>query len=82
MLKGVLSAADVQGIAIGQEWFASLFLDRIGDDLRIIRPQEGKVPRLAEMHLDGDELAVDIKTLDSRRGDELFQFRQSTLFSG
>ena len=67
MLEGVLAAARVQGVAVGQEGHTALLLAQVGHDLGVVGAQIGQVAQLAEMHLDGDELALHVDVLDACR---------------
>jgi hypothetical protein len=67
VLKGVFAAARVQGVAVRQERQAALRLAQIGHNARVVRAQKGQIAQLAEVHLDGDELAVHVDVLDAGR---------------
>ena len=57
VLEGVLSAARIQGVAVGQEGHTALLLAQVGHDLGVVGAQIGQVAQLAEMYLDDDEPA-------------------------
>ena len=65
VLEGVLAAARIQGVAVGQKGHTALLLAQVGDYLSIVGAQIGQIAQLAEMHLDGDELALHIDVLDA-----------------
>ena len=67
VLEGVLSAARIQGVAVGQEGHTALLLAQVGHHLGVVGAQIGQVAQLAEMHLDGDELALHVDVLDACR---------------
>ena len=67
VLEGVLSAARIQGIAVSQEGHTALLLAQVGHHLGVVGAQIGQVAQLAEMHLDGDELALHVDVLDACR---------------
>ena len=67
VLQCVLAAARIQGVAVGQEGHTALLLAQVGDYLSIVGAQIGQIAQLAEMHLDGDELALHVDVLDACR---------------
>ena len=77
VFKGVLPGTDVQGVAVGQEGFASEALDQVGDHLGVVGPEEGKVACLAKVKLDGDELVGEIDLRDTCRAKQFFQFGET-----
>lgn len=60
MLERVFAAADIERVAVCDEGPAAAFLDEVGDNLGIVRAQKRQVAELAEVQLDGDELAVKV----------------------
>ena len=60
VLEGVLAAAGVEGVAVGQEGLSSQLRDHVHHRTRIVGAQEGHVAEFAEVHLDGHELAVHV----------------------
>ena len=67
VLQRVFAAARIQGVAVGQERQTALLLAQVRHSLGVVRTQIGQIAQLAEMHLDGDELAVHVDVLDARR---------------
>ena len=67
VLQCVLAAARIQGVAVGQKRQTALLLAQVGDYLSIVGAQIGQIAQLAEMHLDGDELALHVDVLDACR---------------
>ena len=65
VLQGILAAARIQGVAVGQEGLAAQLLDHIGHSLGVVGTQETQVAQLAEVHLDGNELAVHIDLVNA-----------------
>ena len=76
MVQCVFPAAHIQGVAVGKEGFAPQFLHHISHHFGVIGPQEGQVPRLAEMDLDGGVFVLKVNVPDPRFLDELFQLLQ------
>ena len=74
VFQGVLAPAGVQGVAVGEEGHAALFLHHIRHRLGPVGAQVRQVARLTEVDLDGHELAVHVDLADAGRLDELFQF--------
>ena len=60
VLKGVLAASGVHGIAVSQEGLAALLLDKVRDSAGVIRAQKAQVAQLAEVHLNRDELPIEV----------------------
>ena len=52
MVEGVLAAADIEGVAVGQKDLAAELLHIVRDDLGVLRPQIREVAELAEVDLD------------------------------
>ena len=73
MLQRVLSAADVERVAVGQKRHAAEGLDDVRDGLGEIRAQEREVARLAEMCLDRDHLMIHVDLADPGAADQSFQ---------
>ena len=73
VLDGVFAAAGVEGVAVGEEGDAAELLDEVGHRLGVVRAQVGDVAQLAEVHLDGDELAAHIDLPDARRLEEALE---------
>ena len=78
VLQGVLPAAGVHGVAVGEEGAAAQLLHHIHHRPGIVGAEKAHIAQLAEVHLDGHKLAVQIQLLDPGRPDQLFQLgRQS-----
>ena len=58
VVAGVLAAAGIEGVGVGEERAAAEPLDLIDDDADVLRPQVGQVSLLAEAGLDGDEVVL------------------------
>ncbi len=65
VLEGVLPAAGVEGVAVGQEGETAPLLAQLGHRPGVVGTEEGQVAQLAEVHFDGDKLAVHVDVLDS-----------------
>ena len=66
VVQRVLARADVERGAVGRERLAAQRLDEVRDRAGVVRPQEGEVALLAEVHLDGGELVLEVDLLDAR----------------
>ena len=55
VLQGVLAAADVKGVAVGQKGAAAQALDVIAHHPGVLRAQIGEVAGFAKVHFDGDK---------------------------
>ena len=58
VIQGVLAAADIQRVAVGQERLAALTLDQVHHDLGPVGTQISQVAGLTEVHLDGHIFAI------------------------
>lgn len=76
MVDSVFPPPHIESVAVRQEGLSAQFLDHVRHGLGIVGPQIGKVARLAEMQLDGDQLLFKINLPDSRLFHELFQLLQ------
>ena len=65
VVQGILPAAHIQGVAVGQEGLAALVLHQVHHHLGPVGPQVGQVARLAEVHLDGDVLAIHVDVTEA-----------------
>ena len=70
MIEAVLAAADVQGVAVHEEGPPAQVADDIHQHPGIVGPQVGQIAGLAEVHLDGDVLVLEINFVDPRRQDQ------------
>ncbi|MPN18084.1 hypothetical protein SDC9_165442 [bioreactor metagenome] len=70
MLQRVLAAAGVQRVAVGQEGCSPQLLHHVGHYLGIVRTQIRQIPRLAEVHLDGHQLVLEVDVVHSGLSDE------------
>ena len=73
VLNGVLAAAGIERVAVGQVGLAAQLLDDVRHRTRIVRAQEAEVAQLAEVHLDRHKLAFHIDLADARLADELLE---------
>ena len=76
MFQGVLAAAHIQGVAVGQEGAPAQGGHFVGHHLGEVGTQEGQVARLTEMDLDGHELVVHVDAVDAGLFDQFFQLVQ------
>ena len=53
MVKGVLTAADIKGVAVGEKRFASKLPHIVHHDLCILRPEMGEIAEFPKVDLDG-----------------------------
>ena len=60
VVQGVLPPAHVQRVAVRQEGLASLGFHQVRHGPGPVGPEVGQVPRLAEVHFDGDKLALHV----------------------
>ena len=60
VFEGILAAAGIERVAVGEEGLAAPLLAEVGDDLGVVGTQE-----FTEMHLDGDELALHVDGLNA-----------------
>ena len=60
MLERVLAGADIERVAVGKEGQPAPLLYVCSESPCVLRPEVCKVPHLAEVYLDGDELMVEI----------------------
>ena len=74
MLHRILSASRIKSVAVSEERLSSEFPDDIGNSPDIVGSEIRAVTKLSEMHLDGNELAVEIDVGNSCRLDEFLQF--------
>ena len=81
MVQGVLSAADVQRVAVRQEGLAAQSLDVIADRSRPVGTKIRQVARLTEVDLDGHEFAFEIDVLEAGLFHEALEFLQQALFA-
>ncbi len=66
MLQGMLAAAYVEGVTVGEEGHAPSLLDKISHHLGVVGPQKAQIPRLAEVDLDADKFLFKINTAHPR----------------
>ena len=60
MLDGVLTAARIQGIAVGQKGDSARLLYHVCHSLGVIGPQIADISQLAKMYLDGYEFSFHV----------------------
>ena len=60
VLQRIFAAAGVKGVAVGQKRLAAQLLDHVGHRFGVVGAQKAQVAQLAEMHLDGDKLALHV----------------------
>ena len=65
VVQRVGTAADVEGVAVGQVGTATLILHQIRHHLGPVGPQEGDVARFTQMHLDGYVFAVHVNVAET-----------------
>ena len=82
MVERIFAPADVERVAVGEEGLAAQLLDIVADCGGPVRAQEGEVARLAEVHLDGDELAVKVDALKASGLHEAAQLDEQALPMG
>ena len=73
VVERVLAAAHVERVAVGDEGFAAQLAHDVDDDAGVVGAQVGQVARLAEVHLDGDELVLHVNLLDARLAHEVVE---------
>ena len=79
MFEGVFAAAGVHCVAVRQERLAAQLLHHVHDRASVIRAQEADVAQLAEVHFDGDKLAVHIHLADARLFNQLLELGGQTV---
>ena len=82
MFERVFSAADIEGVAVGEEGHAALLLDMVRNDAGEVGTEEGKVAWLAEVKLDGGKLSVEGNIIDAGFSDEAVQLIQQVVILG
>ena len=78
MLKSMLAAADVQGVAVGKEGASAEGLHPVDHGAGEVGAKEGEVPRFAEVHFDGHELVFEVDGFDAGGSHELVELVQQT----
>ena len=73
MFDGILAAAGIERVAVGQKRFATGCFHHVGHGTGIIGTEETQIAQLAEVHLDGDKLAVHVDAVQSGSLQETFQ---------
>ena len=73
MLQRVFPSSHIQGVAVCEEGAAAQFLNHIRHRFGVIRTQERKIPRLAEMDLDRGHLFLKIDLPDPCFPDQLLK---------
>ncbi len=73
MIQRIAAHAGVQSVAVRQEGARAHILERIHHDLGIVGTQESQVARLAKVHFDGGELAIQRHAGHTGRLDEMAQ---------
>ena len=74
MLKSVLATSGVKSIAIRQERHSAKFLDKISNNLDILRTNECKIPKLTEVHFDSNEFTFKVNIFNSGFNAKFFEF--------
>ena len=74
VVDGILAAAGIQRVAVGQKGPAAQLADQIRHGFYVVRPKEGIVSQLAEVHLDGHELVLQVDAADVGGPAQLSQF--------
>ena len=82
VLQGVFPASGVHGVAVGEEGLAPQGLYHVRHGPGVVGPQKAEVPQLAEVHLDGYELAVHVNFADAGLFDELLELDGGSLAVG
>ena len=60
MVQPVFAPADIKGVAVGEEGLTAPLLHEIRHGFRPVRPKEGQIARLPEMHFDGYIFFVEV----------------------
>ena len=79
VVEGILAAAHVEGVAVGEEGLAAELADEVDDDLDVIGAQVGRATRLAEVQLDRHELVVEVDGLDAGLAAEAIELDEGAL---
>ena len=79
VFEGVFAAAGIHRVAVRQERLAAQLLHHVHDRASVIRAQEADVAQLAEVHFDGDKLAVHIHLADARLFNQLLELGGQTV---
>jgi hypothetical protein len=61
VLQRIFSAAGVHGVAVCEEWLAAKLLYNVDNCARVVGSQVAYIAKLAEMELDGNELAFQVE---------------------
>ena len=82
VLQGVLPAAGIHGVAVGEEGLATQLLHHVHHRTGVVGSQIADVAQLAEVHLDGDKLALQVQIGDTGPLDQLFQLSGQAVAKG
>ena len=82
MLQSVFPAAGIHGVAVGKEGLAPQLLDHVHHRPGVVGPQIADVAQLAEVHLNGHKLALQVQLLDARLLHQLFQLSGQAVAKG
>ena len=63
VIKSILAATDIKGVAVGEKRFTAQFTHIICDNLRVLRTQMGKIAEFAEVNLNGSVLVLKMDLL-------------------
>lgn len=63
VIKRVLAATDIKGVAVSEKRFTAQFTHIICDNLRVLRTQMGKIAEFAEVNLNGSVLVLKMDLL-------------------
>ena len=74
-----LRLPDVQRIAVGEEGHAAELLHHIGNGACIVGTQEGEVPQLTKVNLDGDKLVLEVDLLNASTANEALELVELAL---
>ena len=82
MVKGVLAAAHIEGVAVGQEGLAAQLLHIVCHHPGIVGPQKGQISVLAKMDLDGGVLIGEVDGFKAGGLHQPVQLFQQVLLAG
>ena len=82
VIQRIAAGADVEGVGVGEERLGAHFPERIHNHLGVVGAQEGQVAGLAEVDLDGGELAVEVHVHHAGALDEAAQLLEQGHIGG
>lgn len=73
VVERVLAPAHIERVAVGDKRLSAQLTHHVDDGARVVRAQEAKVSRLAEVHFYGDVLVLEVDLVDARAADQALE---------